>query len=302
MKKDEIAQFLEKKNFDTEKWYLDAALRGNDEEYQTDYPILLNHEKIILSVFGIAFVFGIIFALFFLPMLMAWILGLLITIPLGFLGLVMSDNLVNQAKAVFEESLSQNINKNHLIKILKLNSFPDSYFEFVMAFLYGISLVSFILLFHMQNLFHIELREWFLFYKNLHVLIGIQWESDLAWAFFIPISGFCLTGVLLIAWFFFGKYLPSALKSALYLPFNYIYQIFSGFHESFRSFVKIVAYILITWREYLASIRYLILTGIINLGKKHYISNIEVDYLLFVKTILLTISPLGYLICFIRAY
>ncbi len=267
-----------------------------------DYPVLLNHEIIFLAIFSIAFVVTFVFLLFTLPMRESWILGITMSVVCGLLGTIMSDNLVIQVQAIFGESLKMRINRNHLAKSLKLNRLKETGFDYLLSVSYVMAIVSVIAVSYMYHPVSINVRGIVEYITAFWIFFGINFNNDIAWMIFIPVSSF-FVAVLFGAGYFAGKtYLPEHIHSILFFPILYIFKIISAFHEVFKSIVKIVFFIICTWREFFLSIFYLFVTGIITLGRKHYVSNIEVDYMLYVKSGFLILGAVGYLFCVIRSY
>lgn len=267
-----------------------------------DYPILLNHEIIFLTIFCIAFVVVFVILLFTLPMRESWILGITMSVVCGLLGTIMSDNLVVQVKAIFGESLKSRINRNHLAKSLKLNRLKETSLDFLLSVSYVMAIFLIFAVFYAYHPISVNVQGIVEYITTLWIFFGVNFDNDISWMLFIPVSSFFAAALLSLGYFASKNYLPEYVHSILFFPILYTFKIISAFHEVFKSIVKIVFFIICSWREFFLSIFYLFITGIITLGRKHYLSNIEVDYMLYVKSGFLILGAVGYLFCVIRSY
>jgi len=268
-------------------------------EAPKNFPVLLNHEKIFLFITGICFLIAFILVQRNMSLLKAWYLYLTIATVLNILANIL-DNLVLQITAIYKDTLENKINNNHLIKMLKLSKFRDSSVNYILAVLYA-AFVYFILVFYLRE---IKFAHLFLVFGEM--FLDIEWlqelDPDLLLFVFAPIS--VLTAVVLLVLFglLARKVLPKSARNTVYYPFRQFFSLIAGLHEMFKSIFKIFFLIIFTAKEFLTSCFYLIVSGMMALGKKHYLSTIEVDYLLYVKTLLVILGAVGYFYCFTKAY
>lgn len=268
-------------------------------ESPKNFPILLNHEKIFLFLAGIGFIIAFILIQRNMSVLRAWYLYLTIATILNILGYIL-DNLVLQLTAIYKDSLETKINNNHLVKMLKLGKYHDSSVNYILAVLYAAS-VYLILVFYLRE---IRFSGIFLVFANW--MLDIKWleklDPDLLLFVFAPVSFLAVVAASVVLWLLARKVFPKSVNQTISYPFRQFFNLIKGLHEMFKSFFKIFFLIVLTAKEFLVSCFYLFVSGMMTLGKKHYISTIEVDYLLYVKTLLVILGAIGYFYCFTKAY
>ncbi len=100
------------------------------------YPILLNHE--IMFMLTLAMLFGvlIILAQFKLSLGHVWFLDVSLALVFTLLGIVLTDDIVNQIEVLFAKTLARKIDNNHLFKSLKLKNYPDENIDFFIGLFY----------------------------------------------------------------------------------------------------------------------------------------------------------------------
>ncbi len=275
------------------------------EKKGSDFPILLNHEKIFLIMGGTIFLTLFIIAQYKMAAGHALILDTVFATIATLVGIFLSETIIEQVKVYFGETLREKVNVNHLMKSLKLNTYPEPKIEFFLAMMYAVTC------------FFVALRLWTLDADISHLpettrgmllKIGLATHMDVESEFpmmlmFALISGFVLLGALLSLYFLIEPRLSLKLRNRLSYPFTYGFGMFRVFHEIFRSIVKIILFIMITWREFMSGCFYLLVKILIGLERKHNFLNIaEIEYLIYVRAFLIVVGPIGYILVFAIRY
>lgn len=264
-----------------------------------NYPILLNHE--IMFMLTLSMIIGVllIVAQFTLSLGHVWFLDVALALVFTLLGIILTDDIVNQIEILFAKTLAQKIDNNHLYKSLKLKNYPDRNIDFFIGFFYTTTIALTIFFTFGNKDFHFS--ELPIFLQKLIIAANSIWHLEVMTMFMDIAFYSCLlicgiSGIIAGAYHFFKSGIPPLAKFFFLFPIVYLFHKILVVHESFKSIIKVFLFIIITLKEFLASCLYLTVSWLIGLQKKHNIANLEVDYLLYVRLAFAVAGMSGYLL------